>query len=151
GVERTRLQTLGRMVMNYEKGFLEEIREHPDDPTPRLVYADWLEEQGGSDRLDKAEFIRVQIERERTEEDNPRYPDLAAREEALQKAHARLWLGQAAPWCRDAEFRGGLLYGLTLPAVTFLRHAAELFAVGPVQHVRLQEARDYLSNLADSP
>lgn len=35
------------------------ILDNPDDDTPRLVYADWLDEAGQSDY---AEFIRVQIE-----------------------------------------------------------------------------------------
>lgn len=32
-----------------------DAREHPEDDTPRLVLADWLDEQGGSAR---AEFTR---------------------------------------------------------------------------------------------
>lgn len=39
--------------------FIRSIQESPDDDGPRLVYADWLEEQGDSDR---AELIRVQCE-----------------------------------------------------------------------------------------
>src|SRR5262245_1243255 len=39
--------------------FLATIRESPDEDGPRLIYADWLEEQGECDR---AEFIRVQCE-----------------------------------------------------------------------------------------
>lgn len=35
------------------------IREHPEEDTPRLMYADWLEEHGERER---AEFIRVQCE-----------------------------------------------------------------------------------------
>lgn len=42
--------------------FLQAIIEAPDDDTPRLVYADWLEEYGGD--LARAEFIRVQMELE---------------------------------------------------------------------------------------
>jgi uncharacterized protein (TIGR02996 family) len=37
--------------------FLQSIIESPDDDGPRLIYADWLDEHGDSDR---AEFIRVQ-------------------------------------------------------------------------------------------
>jgi len=37
-----------------------EIIARPEDDGPRLVYADWLEEHGDSDR---AEFIRVSIQR----------------------------------------------------------------------------------------
>jgi uncharacterized protein (TIGR02996 family) len=46
--------------------FLRTIAETPADDGPRLVYADWLEEQGESDR---AEFIRLQIELARPEAD----------------------------------------------------------------------------------
>lgn len=40
---------------------LRAIIEDPSDDSARLVYADWLEEQGG---VDHAEFIRVQVELE---------------------------------------------------------------------------------------
>ncbi len=39
--------------------FIRSICADPDDDTPRLAYADWLEEQGQGER---AEFIRVQCE-----------------------------------------------------------------------------------------
>jgi uncharacterized protein (TIGR02996 family) len=41
-----------------ERAFLDDIIENPDDDVPRLVYADWLTDQG---RGDRAEFIRVQV------------------------------------------------------------------------------------------
>jgi uncharacterized protein (TIGR02996 family) len=44
--------------MTHEEAFLEDIREHPDDDAPRLIFADWLEENGDPDR---AEFIRLMI------------------------------------------------------------------------------------------
>lgn len=40
------------------EALLAAIIANPDDDTPRLVYADWLEENGQGER---AEFIRVQI------------------------------------------------------------------------------------------
>jgi uncharacterized protein (TIGR02996 family) len=43
--------------MNEHPGFLQAIIERPDDDAPRLIYADWLDEQGASLR---AEFIRLQ-------------------------------------------------------------------------------------------
>lgn len=45
--------------MTEEQAFLDAIRDAPDDDTPRLVFADWLEEHGQPER---AEFIRVQCE-----------------------------------------------------------------------------------------
>jgi uncharacterized protein (TIGR02996 family) len=43
--------------------FLAAICENPDDDTPRLVLADWLEER---DQLERAAFIRAQVELART-------------------------------------------------------------------------------------
>jgi uncharacterized protein (TIGR02996 family) len=39
--------------------FLDDIRAHPADDAPRLIYADWLQDHGEEER---AEFIRVQCE-----------------------------------------------------------------------------------------
>ena len=47
--------------MTHEEAFLRDILEHPDDDGRRLIFADWLEDNGDPDR---AEFIRVQIARE---------------------------------------------------------------------------------------
>ena len=38
--------------------FLQDIKQNPDDNTPRLIFADWLEENGDPRR----EFVRVQCE-----------------------------------------------------------------------------------------
>jgi uncharacterized protein (TIGR02996 family) len=45
--------------MGIEEGFIRDIIEHTDDDTPRLIYADWLDDHGEPER---AEFIRVQCE-----------------------------------------------------------------------------------------
>jgi uncharacterized protein (TIGR02996 family) len=52
--------------MSEHDAHIQAIIEAPNDDTPRLIYADWLEEHGDSER---AEFIRVQIERARLERD----------------------------------------------------------------------------------
>lgn len=41
------------------QGLLDAILDTPGDDVPRLVYADWLEDNGQPER---AEFIRVQVE-----------------------------------------------------------------------------------------
>ncbi|HEU0036324.1 MAG TPA: TIGR02996 domain-containing protein [Kofleriaceae bacterium] len=42
-----------------EQRFVLDIRDHPDDPAMRMVYADWLEQR---DAHRKAEFVRAQLE-----------------------------------------------------------------------------------------
>ena len=43
--------------------FLATIREHPTDDAPKLVFADWLEEQG---EVYEAELIRIECQLRRT-------------------------------------------------------------------------------------
>jgi uncharacterized protein (TIGR02996 family) len=64
--------------------FLEAIRADPDDDTPRLVFADWLDENKQPDR---AALIRTQIERDRLAADDDRQSDLQARELRLLAAN----------------------------------------------------------------
>jgi uncharacterized protein (TIGR02996 family) len=47
--------------MSEEEALLRTICEQPDDDTPRLVFADWLTEQGGALNTAWAKGIRAQI------------------------------------------------------------------------------------------
>ncbi|HEY1188922.1 MAG TPA: TIGR02996 domain-containing protein [Gemmata sp.] len=65
------------------------IIAHPADDTARLVYADWLQENG---RGEEGEFIRTQCRLAAAAPDDPEYPALLERDEEL-----RLWLHTHAP------------------------------------------------------
>ena len=54
--------------MSDREAFLRTIVENPEDDVPRLVFADWLEENGDADR---AVFIRAQCEVARLPEGDP--------------------------------------------------------------------------------
>ena len=69
-----------RERMINETAFLAAIVAAPKDDSLRLVYADWLEERGDTDR---AEFIRLQFEAERHEEWTPARMDIDDRADAL--------------------------------------------------------------------
>ena len=62
--------------MPTENAFLQAVLADPEDDAPRLIYADWLDEQGEGER---AEFIRVQCALARMDEDDERRPELEAR------------------------------------------------------------------------
>jgi uncharacterized protein (TIGR02996 family) len=47
--------------LNEETAFLSAIRQLPADDTTRLVYADWLDEQGDPHCASKAEFLRLEL------------------------------------------------------------------------------------------
>jgi uncharacterized protein (TIGR02996 family) len=59
--------------MSPEEAFLVSIIEHPEDDTPRLVFADWLEEH---DQAERAEFIRVQCQLPKTPRDPAKHIEL---------------------------------------------------------------------------
>lgn len=89
--------------MSDEKALLAAIWEHPHDDTPRLVYADWLQEH---DQPERAEFIRVQCERERLDEwdDADRIAQLKSREDVLWALHGKEWLSKLKKELRGAYF-----------------------------------------------
>ena len=74
--------------MNQESAFIDLVLQNPDDDGPRLVYADWLEEQGDCDH---AEFIRLQCELARTQADDRRRLDSEYRQASLLLNHRQEW------------------------------------------------------------
>jgi uncharacterized protein (TIGR02996 family) len=48
--------------MSEEAGFLSAIQQAPADETARLVYADWLDEQGDPAKTARAEFIHLELQ-----------------------------------------------------------------------------------------
>jgi uncharacterized protein (TIGR02996 family) len=70
--------------------FLADICANPDDDTPRLVYADWLEDHGDADR---AEFVRAQVELSQppTPRSRTRRRQLEQRVKAMWKHHGKQW------------------------------------------------------------
>src|SRR5688572_22900747 len=85
-----------------DEAFLRAIAESPRDNTPRLVYADWLDER----RDPRAEWLRLQRTLASPVPDRARYTDLCAREQELHRALDPVWLHAVrryttAPPCRD--------------------------------------------------
>ena len=85
--------------MTDDAALLRAICRQPDDDTARLVYADWLQENG---RAEEGEFIRTQCQLAAADPADPEYPALLDRDEEL-----RLWLSAHAPGPRPT-FPGGL-------------------------------------------
>lgn len=141
--------------MTERNKFLEAIRTSPDDLSLRLVFADYLEEQG--DPL--AEFIRVQCELEAFPNwsEEQRADDLRRRQDQLQEKHAKAWLG-ALTKVADVgmgfpfSFRRGLVDSVCLSAPTFLKHAAEIVHRCPaLQLLVLYDVRERGDELAACP
>jgi uncharacterized protein (TIGR02996 family) len=102
-----------------DDAFLRAIIENPDDDAPRLIYADWLDEQGQSER---AEFIRVQCQLARMAEEDPRRQALEERAEELFAEHKDEWTAELPDFVERCEFRRGFLTRVIAPAAKFLKH-----------------------------
>src|SRR5215467_9177428 len=124
-------------TMSDHDALLAAILADPADDTARLVYADWLSENGESDR---GEFIRVEIELARTpphtEDDERRRQTLLTRRDELLKLHRAAWLAPFLPSGKDASFERGFVKSLDVPAHTFLQHAERWFAITPLTEVK---------------
>src|SRR5688572_8551928 len=86
-------------------GFLNAIRVSPDDDTPRLVYADWLDEQGDP----RGEAMRCGVMLARLPEDDPRRTALEQELRHLEERHAGAWLGPLCQRVLRRECSRGLL------------------------------------------
>jgi uncharacterized protein (TIGR02996 family) len=76
--------------MSSHEAFLQAIREVPQDEGPRLVYADWLEENGDADR---AAFIRAQCRFASWKGPSPERAVFRREAEELLRRHWEEWVG----------------------------------------------------------
>jgi uncharacterized protein (TIGR02996 family) len=129
-------------------GFLARVREVPDADEPRLIYADWLDEQGDGDR---AEFIRAQIALARLPEYDRRRVELVKDVQDLLARHADAWAAPFRGLATGPVFRRGFVEEVKVTARQFLARADALFATGPVRHLHLLDLGSHLSAALVSP
>lgn len=103
--------------MTYDDAFLHAILASPDDDTPRLIYADWLDERGDP----RGEFIRIQCLLAMMSAEDKRRSVLEQRERDLLARHQDRWLGGVRPLLSGWTFRRGFLDTISVPAATYLR------------------------------
>ena len=148
--------------MTTEEAFLADIRERPDDDAPRLIFADWLED---NDQADRAEFIRLMLQiTPRAKEDTRALRDRAG--ELL----VRNWLRWVAP-LRDSfgpnpyepwlsavpsagaidHFQRGLVAELTLGAPQFLYRSGAIHRLTALTNLSLRQAGGVGKELAGCP
>jgi uncharacterized protein (TIGR02996 family) len=83
------------------RSFFRAIKENPDDDTPRLIFADWLQERGDAATSARGEFLRLNVLRHRLSYDDPHHDVLKRREAEIITQYQWAWLGplpDAAPW-----------------------------------------------------
>jgi uncharacterized protein (TIGR02996 family) len=129
------------------EAFLQRIRAFHDDDAPRLVFADWLDEQG--DPLGR--FIRVQLALASPPADEEARRKLIMQERELLAAHRATWEAPFRGLATGCVFRRGFVDELNVEAKQFLLSAREIFAAAPLQHVHLIDVGDSLPAVMQSP
>ncbi|MGL6076505.1 MAG: TIGR02996 domain-containing protein [Fimbriiglobus sp.] len=145
-----------RRISLDEAALLRTICEDPDADLPRLVYADWLEEH---DRIERAEFIRWQIE---ITNDPIRYGSSYFRNQFNTDFYSHFvpdWLKSLPRWAKEYDpsshlypqlFERGFLTKWEFQASLFARHGESFMAVHPLRILTLSQAKNLCPELGQS-
>jgi len=134
--------------MTGDEAFLQDTLEHPDDDTPRLIYADWLDEHGDPDR---AEFIRLQIGAVKLPSGSRRRVARHERQRQLLHKHEQRWTAPLHGIVQRARFVRGFVEQVFVIADGFLPRAEELFRLAPIRHLIVTEVGTTWAELANLP
>lgn len=127
--------------------FLWAILKEPERDDCRLVYADWLEEQGDP----RGEFIRLQVELARNGDPDPiaattsDFAALKMREHALLYEHGVTW-GEPCSGKVAHEFRRGFVAGVVCTAEHWQKWGRVIVRAHPVEQVGIADKRPYASS-----
>src|ERR1700739_4430833 len=89
--------------------FLRDIKDNPDDDTPRLILADWLE-----DRFDpRGQFVRLQVQAARRTWKDPLWEQMLQEAKAIREQQHENWIGHLAKK-GDVSFSRGLIHCIAL-------------------------------------
>ncbi|MCI0704756.1 MAG: TIGR02996 domain-containing protein, partial [Planctomycetia bacterium] len=142
------------MTSQEEQSFLTAILAEPDDDTPRLVFADWLDERGTDDDKAHAALIRAQCQLEHLPPGSKERKQFEREAKAILKEHADRWTQalRNARLGRDWTFRRGFLDGVSMSATGFTRDAEKLFEIAPtIRTAYFPDASNEVGRLAESP
>lgn len=132
--------------MTDRQAFLNAIIDRPDDDLLRLVFADFLEENGDPDR---AEFVRLQIEQAGARPDDPMRMERERRIVELQFDNGPDW--RIPDLKGKQEFRRGFVELVSTTAERLFGLPGETFDSAPVRDLRVWNARNYLEDVAYLP
>lgn len=119
-----------------EQAFFRAMGEADEDDTPRLAYADWLEEHGDADR---ARFIRLQVELyQRQDESSAALAPLEKEEDALFTMNCAAWTAGLPKWAAERNFTRGFPRIYDITGQQFLDDAGTLRKRMPIYNLSFE-------------
>lgn len=116
---------------------LDAIRRHEGDDTPRLAFADYLDERGTTADADRADWVRLQCKLARTPDGEPGRWDMEAREAQLWALRGREWVGDLKAHVSRVEFRRGFPWRARVTASAFAADAERWLPDTTIRHVHV--------------
>lgn len=131
------------------RGLLDDVIENPDDDTPRLVMADWLEERGDEVAVNRARFIRLQLSRAKVSEHSPEAWASRREENRLLSKHRSEWLGRLEKITSKVTFDRGFPDDVVAGVAVFQKNADALFSLTPVRRLQILRISQTKLTMAD--
>src|SRR5438309_1192533 len=125
--------------MSDREALLAAILARPDDDTPRLAFADWLDDQPGPAAGDWAAVIRAQVGAARLERFSPRWLELARVQADVFRRHLDDWVPLWASRFGRLAFRRGFREVYEFDGRAFHTNADAVFRANPVRAVKLTQ------------
>ncbi len=124
--------------MSDHDALLRAIGEHPEEDTPRLMYADWLEE---NDQPERADFVRNQIELAQVGLNSPDRSPLVRKNVRYLLDYVPYWksLLPQIPGIEWGDFNRGLIEEVQAQSQhAIIEHSRTIFSVPGIHILRLR-------------
>jgi uncharacterized protein (TIGR02996 family) len=122
------------MSLSDREALLAAILANPAEDMPRLMFADWLQENGETAR---GEFVRLQVEAAHAEPFSPQACEYEAAAQKLLEKNVQAWTRHISDHVVGQRFVRGFVEHAVVNAATFARDAAALFALEPVNSLQV--------------
>lgn len=124
--------------MTDRAALLAAVLANPDEDTPRLVYADWLDENGDENDHARARFIRLQCEASRHGPGSRARNDLEREARQVSTQHGKDWGSEleGVVVAGHTDWSRGFVDGVMMYSKRFVADGARVFATQPVRFVK---------------
>jgi len=125
--------------MNDGEALRRAVIANRDDDTPRLIYADWLDENGQSNR---AAFIRAQVDVARAEPFSPLARAAESKAHLLLESHRKDWTRHLHGRTLDIpRFQRGFIEHVAVKPIP-IESVASIFDIEPLKSLRIVRLND---------
>lgn len=129
-----------------ESPLFQEILANPADRELRLVFADWLEDQGDP----RGELVRIQCQLEKLNRNEPDHVRLRSKAGRLERAHGGFGQLDSVTTAKT-ELRGGFVERVELTPTRWIRHAEQIVRTTPLRDLRLKGKSAKFAQIAQMP